>query len=599
MSLPTPQSTTVADDTTSTVGTKAALLGWWAYLRPHRIVIAISVVLALAGAVLNLFGPNMLAEITNLITEGLAAGNIDLETIGRIGVTLTVIYLFGFAFNYIQSLLMVNVAQDVTRTMRRDVVGKINRLPLSYLDRHPSGDIRSRVTNDVDTVGSAMNQTLSSLVSSAALFVGSAAMMLITNWIMALAGIAAAVVGMLLMLFVAGGSQRYFASQQATLGRLNAHVEETYTGHDVIAAYNGQDKGRREFHEMNDQLYASAWRSQFFSGLTMPIMSFIGNLAFVVVCVVGGILAVQGSVTIGTIVAFMVYIRLFTSPLQSLAQAVTQLQSMTAAAGRVVSFLDETEMAAEADIVDQLADVDGEVNFEHVKFGYVPDRIIIKDFSTDVAAGQKVAIVGPSGSGKTTLVNLLMRFYEIDSGKIAVDGVPIRSVTRANLRDQFAMVLQETWIFQGTLRENLVYNQTNISAARLDEVSQAAGLASLIARLPEGYDTMLDEATTLSVGESQLITIARSMLADAPLTILDEATSSVDTRTEAHVQAAMDKLTHGRTSFVIAHRLSTIRNSDLILVLRDGDVVESGTHDELLAKAGFYAELYNSQFDPE
>ena len=547
--------------------------------------------MALGGAVLNLIGPSQLSKITNLVTEGLM-GSIDLAQVQRLTTVLALLYALGLVLNYVQGYLMANVVQSTTRAVRQDLSRKFNRLPLSYLDSRSTGDVLSRVTNDVDTMSQSMNQSMSSLVSSAALLVGSTVMMLWTNWVLALAGITSALLGMALTMGIMGRSQRYFQRQQEQLGALNAHVEETYGGFTVVKAFRGEERAARVMHERNTELYDSAWRSQFLSGLMMPLMIFIGNLSYVVVCVVGAVLTMNGSIEFGTIVAFMVYIRLFTQPLQTVGQVAASIQPMTAAARRVFTLLNEEEMGPEITSDDPAGAprpgevVRGEVDVEHLRFGYTRDRVILHDLSARVEPGQKVAIVGPTGAGKTTIVNLLMRFYEVTA------------MTRAQLRDLFGMVLQDTWTFQGTLRENLVYDVEGVSDERLDEVCTATGITELVRQLPQGYDTLLDETVTLSAGQKQLMTIARAMVKDAPLLILDEATSSVDTRTELQVQAAMDRLMHGRTSFVIAHRLSTIKNADLILYLEGGDVKESGTHDELLERGGAYATLYNSQFDP-
>lgn len=577
--------------------------GFKAYLRPYRWTICVSALMALGGAVLNLIGPSQLSKITNLVTEGLM-GSIDLAQVQRLTTVLALLYALGLVLNYVQGYLMANVVQSTTRAVRQDLSRKFNRLPLSYLDSRSTGDVLSRVTNDVDTISQSMNQSMSSLVSSAALLVGSTVMMLWTNWVLALAGITSALLGMALTMGIMGRSQRYFQRQQEQLGALNAHVEETYGGFTVVKAFRGEERAARVMHERNTELYDSAWRSQFLSGLMMPLMIFIGNLSYVVVCVVGAVLAMDGSIEFGTIVAFMVYVRLFTQPLQTVGQVASSLQPMTAAARRVFTLLDEEEMGPEVTSDDPAGAprpgevVRGEVDVEHLRFGYTRDRVILHDLSARVEPGQKVAIVGPTGAGKTTIVNLLMRFYEADSGSIRIDGHDVTAMTRAQLRDLFGMVLQDTWTFQGTLRENLVYDVEGVSDERLDEICAATGITELVRQLPQGYDTLLDETVTLSAGQKQLMTIARAMVKDAPLLILDEATSSVDTRTEIQVQAAMDRLMHGRTSFVIAHRLSTIRDAGLILYLEGGDVKESGTHAELLERGGAYAALYNSQFDP-
>jgi len=575
---------------------KKAYRNFFRYLGKFKWSFYAAAILSVAGAILNLIGPNKLSEVTNLITAGLSSG-IDLSRIVRIGTLLAALYLLGYAFNCVQGFLMATISQRITQNMRRDISEKIDRLPLKYFDAVSTGDVLSRVTNDVDTVGQSMNQSFSTLVSSLALLLGSTVMMLLTNWLMALTGIFAALLGFAVMMLVIAHSQTYYARQQAELGTINGHVEQTIGAHNVVKAYNGEEKEKASFHEQNDRLYLCAWKSQFLSGLMMPLMIFVGNLAYVAVCIVGAVLAVKGSIPFGTIVAFMLYIRLFTQPLQNLSQAAGSVQSMAAACERVFEFLEEPEMADESGKTQRIEHVRGDISFDHAAFGYDPERTIIRDFSDEVKAGQKIAIVGPTGAGKTTMVNLLMRFYELNGGKISIDGVNIADVRRENVHAQFGMVLQDTWLFEGTLRENLVYNQKGVTDEKLDEVCAAAGLTDLVRQLPNGYDTVLGDSDSLSAGQKQLITIARAMIEDAPLLILDEATSSVDTRTELMVQKAMDKLTEGRTSFVIAHRLSTVKNADCILVMKDGDILESGTHDALLEKGGFYAELYNSQFE--
>ena len=575
---------------------KKAFGDFFRYIGRYKALLMAAVLLSLAGAVLTLIGPGWLGEVTNLIQEGLSGG-MDLPAVVRIAAMLAVLYGLAFVVNYVQGFLMATVTQRITQSMRRDISEKINRLPLRYFDTHATGDTLSRVTNDVDTVGQSMNQCFSTIVSSIALLVGAALMMLITNWVMALCGIAAALLGFWIVTRIISKSQAYFAQQQAELGGLNGQVEESYAGLQVIKAYNGEAAAREEFHRRNERLYGCAWKSQFLSGMMMPLMNFIGNFAYVVVCVVGAVLAMQGHITFGVIVSFMLYIRNFTYPLQNISQALQSVQSMAAACERVFAFLDAEEMEDESGKTAQLSEVRGDVTFDHVNFAYKWNQPIIHDFSVQVKAGQKIAIVGPTGAGKTTIVNLLMRFYEVSGGSISIDGVPIRDLKRENVHDLFGMVLQDTWMFEGTVRENLVYNKADVPDEKLDEVCRAVGLMDLIDQLPNRYDTVLGDNTTLSAGQKQLFTIARAMLEDAPLLILDEATSSVDTRTELQVQKAMDLLTRGRTSFVIAHRLSTIKNADCILVMKDGDIIESGTHDELLAKGGFYAGLYNSQFE--
>ena len=575
---------------------KKAFRDFFRYIGRYKGLLAAAVLLSLAGAVLTLVGPGWLGDVTNLIQEGLT-GSMDIPAIVRIAGMLAVLYALAFVVNYVQGFLMATVTQRITRRMRRDISQKINRLPLRYFDTHATGDTLSRVTNDVDTVGQSMNQCFSTLIFPISLLLGAAFMMLVTNWLMALCGIAATLLGFWIVTRIIATSQTHFARQQAELGGLNGQVEESYGGLRVIKACNGEAAARQEFHQRNQRRYNCAWKCQFLSGMMMPLMNFIGNLSYVVVCIVGAVLVMQGHITFGIIVSFMLYIRNFTYPLQNISQALQSVQSMAAACERVFEFLDAEEMEDESDKTARLEDVRGEVCFDHVQFAYKWNQPIIRDFTARVKAGQKIAIVGPTGAGKTTIVNLLMRFYEVSGGGISIDGVPIRDMKRESVHDLFGMVLQDTWLFEGTVRENLAYNRENVPDERLDEVCRAVGLADLIDRLPNRYDTLLGDNATLSAGQRQLFTIARAMLEDAPLLILDEATSSVDTRTELQVQNAMDLLTQGRTSFAIAHRLSTIQNADCILVMKDGDIIESGAHDELLAKGGFYAELYNSQFE--
>jgi len=526
-------------------------------------------------------------------------GEIDITAIGKIGLFLAILYGLSFIFNYIQAFIMATITQRVSKRLRSDISNKIDRLPLKYFDSTTYGDVLSRVTNDVDMIGQSLNQSIGSLVSAGVMFFGSLIMMFYINITMALSAIAATFVGFVFMSFIISKSRKYFVRQQQDLGRINGHIEEIYSGHNVMKVYNGEKAATQEFNEINESLFNSAWRAQFMSGMMMPLMIFIGNLGYVVVCVVGAALAVKGSITFGVIVSFMVYIRLFTQPLSQLAQAATSLQSTAAASERVFEFLQEEELKDESDkkVTLNAKDVNGNVEFKNVKFGYSNEKIIIKDFSAHIKAGQKVAIVGPTGAGKTTLVNLLMRFYEVDSGEIMIEDVSTKSITRKNVHDLFCMVLQDTWLFEGTIKENIIYNKDHVTDEEVVAACKAVGLHHFIKTLPKGYDTVLNDNTSLSVGQKQLITIARAMVKKAPLLILDEATSSVDTRTEALIQKAMDKLMVGRTSFVIAHRLSTIKNADLILVMKDGDIIESGNHEELIAEKGFYADLYNSQFE--
>lgn len=558
--------------------------------------VIIALVLAMSGAILNIIGPDKLKDITNLITEGIT-GAIDLKAIGNIAMLLVFMYGTGALFSYIQGFIMATVTQRLSKSLRTDISKKINRLPLKYFDSTSKGDILSRVTNDVDTISTTMNQSLGTLVTASTMLLGSMFMMFYTNWIMAICAIVTSLIGFVLMMFIIAHSQKYFLQQQRQLGNINGHIEEAYSGHDVVKVYNGVRQSVDSFHQINDKLYNSAWKSQFMSGLMMPLMNFIGNLGYVVVCIVGAYLTMNNIISFGVIVAFMMYVRQFTQPLSQLAQAATSLQSTAAASERAFEFLSEPEMEDESDKFQVLADAKGDVEFKHVHFGYDPDRIIINDFSAHAKAGQKIAIVGPTGAGKTTMVNLLMRFYELNSGEILIDGVPTCSLTRQNVHDLFCMVLQDTWLFEGTIEENIVYSKKGVTHDEVVAACKAVGLHHYIETLPDGYDTVLGDNANLSAGQKQLITIARAMVENAPLLILDEATSSVDTRTEIVIQRAMDKLMAGRTSFVIAHRLSTIKNADLILVMKNGDIIESGTHKQLLDKNGFYAELYNSQFE--
>lgn len=575
---------------------KASLKQLISYCRAYIPIISVALVLAMLGSVFNIVGPELLSQITDFITEGLMT-KIDLEAVVKVAMILAFLYGLAFIFNYIQGYIMATVTQKVSKKLRTEISTKINRLPLKYFDSTSTGDVLSRVTNDVDMIGQTMNQSLSTLVSAITMFVGSLIMMFYTNWIMALSAVLSTILGFALMTFIISKSQKYFAQQQKELGKLNGHIEEIYTGHHVVKVYNGEKEAKETFREINTRLYNSAWKSQFMSGLMMPLMMFVGNFGYVVVCLVGAVLAVNGSISFGVIVAFMIYIRLFTQPLAQLAQAATNLQSTTAASERVFEFLGEEELANEGGKTLRLESAKGDVEFKYVSFGYKQDKMVIKDFSAKANAGQKVAIVGPTGAGKTTLINLLMRFYEVNSGEILIDGVPTSNLTRQNIHELFCMVLQDTWLFEGTIRENIVYSRKGVSIDQVEEACKAVGLHHFITTLPNGYDTVLDDKANLSAGQKQLITIARAMVEDAPLLILDEATSSVDTRTELLIQEAMDKLTVGKTSFVIAHRLSTIKNADLILVMKDGDIIESGKHQELLLKNGFYSDLYNSQFE--
>lgn len=524
---------------------------------------------------------------------------MDMTKIKKISLFLACLYIVSALLSFIESIIMTSVSNNFARKLRGRISVKINKLPLKYFDKNQTGDILSRVTNDVDTIAQSMNQSLSSLVSAITLLLGTILMMFITNWIMALTAISASLIGFAIIFVVLSKSQKYFAARQKELGKLNSHIEEVYSGLLVVKAYNGKKEADFKFDEYNEKVYDANRKSQFLSGLMQPIMSFIGNFGYVAVCIVGALLVLHDSITFGVIIAFITYVRLFTSPLMQIAQAFTSLQSTAAASERVFEFLDEEEMSLETNKTKMLdkSKVKGNITFDHVSFGYDKDRTIIKDFTASVKDGQKIAIVGPTGAGKTTMVNLLMKFYEINKGDILIDNVSINDITRENVHSLFTMVLQDTWLFNGTVKENIVYNRENISDEMVKEVCDTVGLTHFIKTLPNGFDSIIGENDSVSAGQRQLLTIARGMIEDSPFLILDEATSNVDTRTEELVQKAMDKLTEGRTSFIIAHRLSTIKNADLILVMKDGNIIETGNHDELMKKNGFYADLYNSQFE--
>ncbi len=568
------------------------------YMDRYRAPFIAALVIACVGTVLTLAGPNLISDVTDLIQEGLY-GPMDLDGVVSICLILVALYAVSAVLTFVQQYIMTTISQRTASNFRRDISTKINRLPLRYFDSNTTGDVMSRVTNDVDTLGQSMNQSISTMATAITLLGGSVIMMLYTNVTMAATAILSSLVGFAFMAVVMGRSQKYFERQQSDLGDMNGHVEEMYSGHLVMKAYGGEAAAKSDFDRINDSLYRSGFMSQFLGGMMMPFMNFIGNFGYVMVCIVGALLCIDGRISFGVIVAFMIYVRLFTQPLTQISQAVVSMQSVAAAAERVFEFLDEPEMEDESEKSVKLENVQGHVEFRDVRFGYSPDKEIIHGFSAEILPGQKVAIVGPTGAGKTTMVNLLMRFYEVNGGDILIDGVSTRDMRREDVHDLFCMVLQDTWLFEGTIRENIVYSKEGVTDERLDEVCKAVGLYHYIQTLPDKYDTVLGDNANLSAGQRQQVTIARAMVDGSPLLILDEATSSVDTRTERVIQEAMDRLTEGRTSFVIAHRLSTIRNSDLILVMRDGNIVEQGTHDELLARGGFYADLYNSQFDPE
>ena len=559
--------------------------------------ICIALVCAIGGTVLTLLGPEQLKKLTNVITEGILTG-IDLNAVSDIGALLVCFYAASMLLSSVQSWTLTTVTQRVARKMRADISAKINRLPMAYFNRTSTGDILSRVTNDVDTIGQSLKNSFGALVSSVVQMLGALVMMLLNDAAMTGTAIGATVLGFGLMFFIMSRSQKYFLRQQRSLGSLNGHIEEIYSGHTVVKAYNGERAAREEFNKRNESLRVNGFKAQCLSGLMPPLMGFIGNLGYVAVCVVGATLVIRGRIEFGVIVAFMMYIRLFTQPLNQIAQAMQSMQSAAAAGERVFEFLEAEELSDEHDVPRRLEHPKGRVEFDHVRFGYEDsDRIVIKDFSAVAQPGQKVAIVGPTGAGKTTMVNLLMRFHELKGGEIRIDGVPTSQMSRAEIHDLFCMVLQDTWLFEGTLRENLMYNTTGKTDEDMRRACKAVGLDHFVRTQPKGYDTVLNDRVSLSQGEKQQLTIARAMIADKPMLILDEATSSVDTRTELKIQRAMDELMRTRTSFVIAHRLSTIKDADLILVMRDGDIVESGTHEALLRQGGFYAELYNSQFE--
>ena len=577
------------------------LVGTWkkllVYCSKHIWLILAAVVCAVGGTILNLLGPDKISEITTLISNGLMTG-IDMTAVGKICVTLVAFYVASFALSFTQNYVMASVSQNVSKRMRGDISRKINRLPISFYNNTTTGDVLSRVTNDVDTIGQSLNQCIANLVHAIVMFLGSLFMMLKTNGTMTLTAVLATLIGFAAMGTIMRRSQKYFIAQQRQLGVINGHIEEAYTGQTIIKVYNAEAQSTAVFDEMNAKMRAAGFKAQCLSGLMQPLMGFVGNLGYVAVCVVGAALAMDGRIEFGVIVAFIMYVRYFTQPLNQIAQAMQTLQSAAAAGERVFEFLEAEEMPDETGKVHTMNDVKGYVDFSHVKFAYEgTERTIIHDFSASAKPGQKIAIVGPTGAGKTTLVNLLMRFHEPVSGEICIDGVPTSEMTRENVHEQFCMVLQDTWLFEGTVRENLIYCTKDVSDEKMKKACKAVGVDHFIRTLPQGYDTVLNDRVNLSQGQKQQLTIARAMIADRPMLILDEATSSVDTRTERKIQQAMDKLMENRTSFVIAHRLSTIKNSDLILVLRDGDIVESGTHEQLLAKGGFYAELYNSQFE--
>ena len=559
-------------------------------------IIIVAGILSIGGQMTRVYGPSQLSKITDIVTQGLSA-TIDVEAVLRIAVFLLFLYILGWIFNFSSNLLMAHASQNITKQLRSNLCKKVNNVPLSYFDTTTTGNIMSRIANDSDIIGTTLNQSLGTLISALALLVGSVVFMFITNWTMAIAAVLSSLIGFFIVFGIVSHSQKYFNEQQEELGKLNGIIEETYAGHTVVHACNAESVSKEEFVKTNERLFENAWKSQFLSGLMQPLMGFVGNFGYVVVCILGAVLTLNHIISFGVVVAFMIYVRQFTEPLSQIAQAITSLQSAAAATERISELLEQEEIQPDDSNSVAIDYAKGEVEFDHVKFGYKPEKIIIKDFSAVARPGQKIAIVGPTGAGKTTLVNLLMRFYELNDGSIKIDGIPTTKMTRASVHNQFCMVLQDTWIFDGTIKENIIYCEQNVTDKQVIDACKAVGLHHYITTLPNGYNTVLNGTESLSAGQKQLITIARAMIRNASMLILDEATSSIDTRTEQLIENAMDKLMSGRTSFVIAHRLSTIKNANLILVMSQGEIVESGTHEKLLKKDGKYAELYNSQFE--
>lgn len=576
------------------------------YIKPYLPLIIISLVLAAVGAILTVLGPDKLKEITNIISDAFTSlkethiwTEIPLKDIATVAISLLIIYVMSAICTFFTSFILARVALKVSKKLRSDLERKINKVPLSYFSRNTYGDVLSRITNDVDTIIDTLNNSISSVVSAICQFVSCVILMFVTDAPMALTAILSTILGFVLMFVIINVSQKYFKARQVSLGALNGYIEEMYSGHDVVKVSNANKEVKEKFVTYNKAVRKANLMSQLLSGMMPTLMTFIGNIGYVAVCIVGAIRVINGDITFGVISAFLVYVRLFTQPLSSLSQGASNLQSCMAASERVFGFLNEVELEDESGKVAKIENVEGNVTFDHVAFSYddAPDKIVIKDFSCQVKKGQKVAIVGPTGAGKTTLVNLLMRFYEPISGSISIDGINIKDMKREDVHSLFSMVLQDTWLFEGTIKENLTFNTPNVSEEKIKEACKECGISEFIESLENGYDTVLNDNTSLSIGQKQLFTIARAMIQDSPMLILDEATSNVDTRTEILIQKAMDQLTTNRTSFVIAHRLSTIKNADVILVLKDGDIIEQGNHQELLAKNGVYASLYNSQFD--
>lgn len=575
---------------------KSSMLELLRYLKPWYKPIVISLIFSLVGTLLTIIAPDKLADLTNNISDGLQTG-IDMDLIIKSILIILAIYISANLVTCAASYIMITVMQKLAWSMRTSISQKINKLPLKFFDKVTVGDVLSRITNDVDTISSALNSSITTLVQAVVQFVGVTIIMFATSGRLALTAIGSSILGFVLMFFIVSRSRKYFRQQQQNLGDMNGHVEEMYSGHNIVRAYGATAQSKKEFDRINDNLYNSSWKSQFFSGMLMPLMGFVGNLGYVAVCIVGATLTMSGAIRFGTVIAFISYVKLFTNPLSQISQAVSSLMSAGAAGERVFGFLAEEEMPDDSGCTAHIDHVRGKVEFENVRFGYDEDKPIIHDFSADIEPGQKVAIVGYTGAGKTTMVNLLMRFYELWSGQIKIDGVPVSEMRRSDVHAMFGMVLQDTWLFDGTYRENIAYGKPGVTDEQVEAACKLVGLDHYIKTLPKGYDTELNDRSSLSAGQRQLLTIARAMVENAPMIILDEATSSVDTRTEVLVQKAMDRLTRGRTSFVIAHRLSTIRDADLILVMDKGDIVESGTHEQLLEKGGLYKELYTSQFE--
>lgn len=575
---------------------KSSMLELLRYLKPWYKPIVISLIFSLVGTLLTIIAPDKLADLTNNISDGLQTG-IDMDLIIKSILIILAIYISANLVTCAASYIMITVMQKLAWSMRTSISQKINKLPLKFFDKVTVGDVLSRITNDVDTISSALNSSITTLVQAVVQFVGVTIIMFATSGRLALTAIGSSILGFVLMFFIVSRSRKYFRQQQQNLGDMNGHVEEMYSGHNIVRAYGATAQSKKEFDRINDNLYNSAWKSQFFSGMLMPLMGFVGNLGYVAVCIVGATLTMSGAIRFGTVIAFISYVKLFTNPLSQISQAVSSLMSAGAAGERVFGFLAEEEMPDDSGCTAHIDHVRGKVEFENVRFGYDEDKPIIHDFSADIEPGQKVAIVGYTGAGKTTMVNLLMRFYELWSGQIKIDGVPVSEMRRSDVHAMFGMVLQDTWLFDGTYRENIAYGKPGVTDEQVEAACKLVGLDHYIKTLPKGCDTELNDRSSLSAGQRQLLTIARAMVENAPMIILDEATSSVDTRTEVLVQKAMDRLTRGRTSFVIAHRLSTIRDADLILVMDKGDIVESGTHEQLLEKGGLYKELYTSQFE--